>query len=61
MADDTGHCHRALTPWRAEIEIEFVVFHEPVAADAVLCQYDFLLAPTVLDVLTVLNCPPLRC
>ncbi len=61
MANDTGHRHRALTPWRAEVEIEFVVFHERVAADAVLYQYDFLPALIVLEVLTVLNCPPLRC
>ena len=36
MANDTGHRHRALTPWRAEIEIEIIVFHEGVATDAVL-------------------------
>ena len=38
MADDTGHRHRALTPWRVEVEIEFVVFYERVATDAVLYQ-----------------------
>lgn len=39
MANDTGHCHRALTPWRAEVEIEIVIFHEPIATDAVLYRY----------------------
>ena len=38
MADDTGHSHRALTPWRAEVEIEFVILYVRVAADAVLYQ-----------------------
>ena len=36
MANDAGHCHRALTPWWAEVEIKIVIFHEPVAMDAVL-------------------------
>ena len=39
MADDTGHRHRALTPWRVEVELEIVVFYERVAADVVLYQY----------------------
>lgn len=39
MANDTGHCHRALTPWRAEVEIEIVIFHESIATDAVLYRY----------------------
>ena len=39
MADDTGHRHGALTPGRVEVEIEFVVFNERVAADTVLYQY----------------------
>ena len=36
MANDTGHRHRALTPWWAEVEIKIVIFHERVATDAVL-------------------------
>ena len=62
MANDAGHCHRAWTPWWAEVEVKIVIFHEPVAMDAVLYK---TLTPCakriVFGVLTVLNCPPLRC
>lgn len=42
VAQDTGHCYRAIAPWWAEREVEFVVLDILIALNTSLIPYELM-------------------